>query len=371
MKKYSVLCLILACSMLTVPASAEQADYCFREADFEEELTGICLQKIPQEGVLMLGDRVLRPGDVLTAGQAEKMTYHSVSGRGGEICYLPVLREGVQETALFRIPGKKNEAPVAEDSALETYKNLPNMGTLRVYDPEQKELTITVVQQPRRGTVTLGEKGTFTYTPKKNKVGEDSFTYTAADPEGNVSREAAVSITILKPTEAAMYQDTMGLSCSYAAEWMKNTGIFAAEAVGETCCFQPEKPVTRGEFLTMLLKTLDIPGEEKLTAGMDQIPGWLRPYAAAALRSGITAGLPAWDNFSKNITQAETAVLTENALDLPAGTISEKEDLEPAWAVGPLTALEKQEIQLTGEEILTRGKAAELLYSISLVRGTR
>ena len=36
-------------------------------------------------------------------------------------------------------------------------------------------------------------------------MGVDSFVYTAADPAGKTSREATVTITILKPTEAAQY----------------------------------------------------------------------------------------------------------------------------------------------------------------------
>ena len=108
-------------------------------------------------------------------------------------------------------------------------------------------MTFTVVRQPKRGSVTIGEDGSFTYTPKKNKVGIDSFTYTAADASGKVSREATVTITILKPTESTQYTDTTGKSCCFAAEWMKNTGIFTGECVAGSACFSPERTVTRGE----------------------------------------------------------------------------------------------------------------------------
>ena len=64
--------------------------------------------------------------------------------------------------------------------------------------------------------------GSFIYTPKKNKVGVDSFTYTATDASGKVSREATVTIQILKPTDARQYTDTVGLDCRFEAEWLKN-----------------------------------------------------------------------------------------------------------------------------------------------------
>ena len=113
------------------------------------------------------------------------------------------------------IRGKENKAPTAEDSALETYKNLENTGKLKVSDPEGEQLTYTLVRQPKRGTVTISEDGSFTYTPKKNKVGVDSFTYTAADPAGNVSREATVTVTILKPSDTTQYTDTLGVDAAH------------------------------------------------------------------------------------------------------------------------------------------------------------
>ena len=122
-------------------------------------------------------------------------------------------------------------------------------------DPEREKLTYTVTRQPRRGEVNLREDGSFLYVPKKNKVGVDSFVYTATDPAGKTSREATVTVTILKPGDAPQYTDTTGTTCSFTAEWLKHTGIFQAEQIAGEPCFQPDKPVTQGEFLTMLVKS--------------------------------------------------------------------------------------------------------------------
>ena len=155
-----------------------------------------------------------------------------------------------------------------------------------------------------------------------------------------MSREATVTVTLLKPTEASQYTDTLGKDCRFAAEWMKNTGIFEGEQISGNPCFSPEKAVTRGEFVTMLVKTLDIPTEEALsyTGYADEIPGWLQPYIAAAVRSGLTAGLPDQETFGADvaITGAEASILLSNALDRE-------------------TVLE--------QEVLTRADAAQLLYN--------
>ena len=267
------------------------------------------------------------------------------------------------------IRGKEDKAPIAEDSALETYKNLEARGKLKVTDPENQPMTYSVVRQPRRGTVELREDGSFTYTPKKNKVGVDSFVFTAADPAGKVSREATVTITILKPTDALQYTDTVGKDCRFAAEWMKHTGIFTAEQVAGNPCFSPEKEVTRGEFITMLVKTLDLPTDGTLqhTGFEEDVPVWLQPYLAAALRSGLTAGIPARETFGENapITGEEAAVMLQNVLDLAVESAAEEESA----ATVSLTVLQQNGFPLT-EGNVTRAQAAEALYRTAQMRST-
>lgn len=316
---------------LCAAASAAEVDsgstYCFGAEDFSGEtpIAGICITDLPENmGMLMLGSRMLQEGDVLTAEQVSQMTLTPLQtelDRTLEVGYLPIYPDHVAQSTVMTlsIRGKEDKPPVAEDSTLETYKNLPNTGKLKVSDPENQPLTYTVTRQPRRGVVSIGEDGSFTYTPKKNKVGVDSFVYTATDPAGKTSREATVTITILKPADATQYTDTLGESCRFAAEWMKQTGIFVGETIGETSCFAPEKQVTKGEFVTMLVKALDLPVEQEVTyTGYEnEIPTWLQPYLAAAVRSGLTDGLEAQRVFEADspISAAEADVLLKNALN--------------------------------------------------------
>ena len=380
---FCILTAVLCAALLPLGASAVQVDsdatYCFTAADFSgEELAGICITGIPNEaaGTVMLGSRILRPGDILTAQQVEQMTFHPIRSETdlqAQMTYLPIYQDRVDSVTTMSIAvlGKTDKAPVAEDSAMETYKNLPNEALLKVKDPEGKKLIFTVTRQPRRGDVVIRDDGSFHYTPKKNKVGIDSFTYTATDPAGNVSREATVTVTITKPSDTAQYTDTAGESCRFAAEWMKNTGLFVGEQVGGTHCFQPEKAISRGEFLTMLVKTLDIPAEEDAayTGFVDEVPGWLKPYLAAALRAGITTGWhdPEVFGAAEQITGAEAALLVSNALDLTVSTVSAGKDEEgdlPVWAATAMTAMADNGISLEADQ-LTRAEAAELLYQVS------
>ncbi len=386
-RKKFVCLLLCACFALSLAGAVTAAEvdcddtYCFQSADFspEEELAGICITGLPDSstGTIMLGSRVLRPGDILTAEQLAQMTFVPLlteTDQDAVVTYLPIYDDRVEKAAAMTISvrGKEDKAPIAVDSALETYKNLPNEGKLEVSDPEGQALTYTVTRQPKRGTVAVREDGSFLYTPKKNKVGTDSFTYTATDPAGHVSREATVTIEILKPSDATMYTDTVGTNCRFEAEWMRNTGLFVGEQVGGASCFQPEKTVSRGEFMTMLIKTLDISVDEDATytGFTDEVPNWLKPYLAAALRSGITAGWPNGEVFGANepITGTEAALLMQNALDLTVTTAAGKDEESgiPTWAVTAMNAMADNGIALsTGQ--LTRGEVAQLLYQVSQI----
>lgn len=382
MKAIRLLSLVLALSCaltLASPALAAEVDseatYCFTAQDFAEteELTGICITALPQAqtGTVMLGSRVLRPGDILTAQQVEQMTFSPLKtqeDRVAEMEYLAIYENRVEPAAVMTlsIRGKEDKVPVARDSALETYKNLPGEGKLLATDPEEQALTYTLVRAPRRGDVELREDGSFTYTPKKNKVGVDSFTFTAADPAGNVSREATVTVQILKPTDARQYQDTVGKECRFAAEWMRNTGLFVAESVGGESCFYPEKTVSRGEFLTMLVNLLELPVEEAAA------PEWVQPYLDAAIRSGLVSG---WQTESfamdEPITGAEAAVALQSALDLSAEELelTFEEEL-PDWAATSLAVMAANGVELEAEAPMTRGQAAQTLYQISRMAAT-
>lgn len=381
-----ILCLVLCLSLCLAIAGAvaavevESGDvYCFEKADFssEQNLEGICITALPdpQTGTVMLGSRVLREGDILTAQQLEQMSFQPLDTEqdlDACVTYLPIYPDRVESDASMTISihGKKDHPPVAEDSAMETYKNLANTHKLKVSDTEDEVLTYSVIRQPRRGSVTIGEDGTCTYTPKKNKVGTDSFTYTATDPAGKVSREATVTVEIMKPTDAQPYTDTVGKDCRFAAEWMKNTGLFVGEQVGGTPCFQPDKTVNRGEFMTMLLKTLDIQPENDAvyTGFTDETPDWLKPYLAAALRNGITENWPHKETFgaSEPIIGAEAALLVANALDLSIPTLSGKENPGelPVWTENAVTAMTQQGINLIPDAPLTRSQCAQILYQI-------
>ena len=390
MKRINIISLILAlCCVLGVGVGATGAQvdcdavYCFTVEAFspeEEGLAGICITDLPNPsaGTVLLGKRVLRKGDILTAEQLERLTFHPLQTQQDTqavISYLPIYGNRVEKNATMTIGirGKEDKAPVAEDFAIETYKNLPNTGMLKASDPEEQALTYTVVRGPKRGAVEIGQDGSFTYTPKKNKVGIDSFTYTATDPAGNVSRIATVTVQILKPTDSKQYTDTVGYDCRFEAEWLRNSGLFAGEEIGGNACFYPDKTISREEFLAMVVKLLDIPMEDGESAQLPaDTPQWLKPYLAAAQRSGLLDNCQESGALQDAITGAEVAVMLQNALDLTVSSetleqVSATEEDVPSWASASLTVLAENGVTLDATASMTRADVAETLYQVSLL----
>lgn len=375
-------CLLAAGMVLSVSAAEVGSGdcYCFASEDFapgEAQLAGICITKLPEsaKGTVMLGSRILRPGDVLTAQQVGQMTFvanYVQRDDTATIGYLPVFANGMagEATMTLSIRGRENQAPIAEDCAFETYKNLEVTGQLKVRDPEGQEMTFTLTRPPKRGDIVIQQDGSFTYTPKKNKVGIDSFTFTATDPAGKTSREATVTVSIQKPTDAKQYSDTVGKDCRFAAEWMKNTGIFVGESLGGSPCFSPDRTVTRGEFVTMLVKTLNLPTDPDLTeTGYTDVPDWLKPYLAAAIRSGLTTGLTTTDGFGPDlsVTAEEAAAMLCSALQLEPQeqTVLSSPEGE---AFTPVEVALQNGFDLIPGQTLTRSDCASLLYQTSQYR---
>ena len=381
MKQLLCLLLVSICIAGCLGVAAAEVDsdsaYCFTQEDFsnEKQLNGICITGLPDAaaGTVMLGTRVICVGDILTTEQVEKMTFvplNTENDAQATITYLPIFENRVESAATMTISirGKKNQPPVAQDQTLETYKNLSNSATLKASDPEGLQLKYTITRQPKRGTVEILDDGTFTYTPKKNKVGVDSFTYTVADPAGNVSREATVTVNILKPGEAAQYSDTANSDCRFEADWLKNTGLFVGQQIDGKLIFDEDAQVSQGQFLAMAINVLGIPVDENVTTSVygENVPTWLQPYLAAALRSGLTAGI---DKFScnENVTGAQAAVMLQNALDLSVSVSADSDGKEdaPGWAENALAAMSENGININGSSTMTRGEMAILLYQIS------
>lgn len=353
------------------------AEYCFRAEDFSPETEGIFVTAVPDAGVAVvrLGDRCIVPGDVLPANRLDELTLVPCCEENCEVTlsYQPIVNRalGAPAQVTIRIHSGKNETPRAKDAKLETYRNIANNGTLLAEDAEGGKLMFAVAESPKRGTVELEENGHFVYTPEKNKVGEDSFTFTVTDEAGNVSKPATVRIRILKPTETGAFADMKNHPAHYEALWAEAKGLLGGRELAGHHCFCPDESVSRIEFLTMAMALREYPVDESLTvsafADAAEAPEWAQPYLAAAVRGGIVRGEvdETGLRFRPNdaITGQEAAVILQNLWQLPISA-AQVDRNAPAWCAAALQALSEAGLRVEPTNSLSRSAAACLLYDI-------
>lgn len=90
-----------------------------------------------------------------------------------------------------------NEVPIAVDDAEVTYEAIPVSGNVleNDSDPDLDPITVVSNTDPAGGTVIVEANGDFLYTPEIGFLGDDSFTYTIADSNGETAL-GTVSITV-------------------------------------------------------------------------------------------------------------------------------------------------------------------------------
>ena len=390
----AVLGLLLA-AMLAVPAAAQEisvnsnAQFCFSAEDFstQDSDDGIFLTAVPSPRIATVyyGNRALRAGDALPKEALNQLTLDTscVTQQDTALEYYTVSSGKITGTKALKLSilPKKNSPPTAENSSFETYKNIANTGELKASDPEGSELTFTLVDEPKRGSVELHQDGTFTYTPKENKVGNDSFTFTVTDDAGNTSSVAKVSVKIKKPADKAVYADMSNDPDAFEAMWLKDQDIFTGSEIGGNLCFSPDEVVARVEFLVMVMKLMDADAcESQVTTGFADeadTPVWLQPYIVSALGNGMISGTSSDDGVvfrpAAALTKAEAAVMLQNILHLPtsetAPVFSQSDDSAiPAWAAEAAAALSQAGVEVavgSESDLVTRRDAARILYGVS------
>ena len=314
----------------------------FSDQDFSVQngdgikLTSITITALPDTGAgtLTLGGQPLAADSVVEASALAGLRFQSLSQPSvttTTFSFLPTFDDGTQAqqptTVTLYLLTAANEPPIARNMDLSTYKNVAITGYFDAVDSEGDTLTFQLMDTPARGAVTLAEDGSakFVYTPYENKTGKDSFTYVAIDSAGNTSSEAKVTIQINKPDTKVTYADMEGDPAHKASIRLAEEGIFVGSYLNGEYFFDPDRPVTRAEFLTMAMATVGMaPLEDVTVTGFtddEAIPTWAKGAVSAAVMAGVIqgsrddSGAPVFDA-SENITQGEATVMLDQLLNL-------------------------------------------------------
>jgi hypothetical protein len=114
----------------------------------------------------------------------------------------------------FEVQGVSNQPPDAKDDSATT--NEDNSVTINVLandaDPDGDTLTVGSVTQPTNGSAALNADNTVTYTPNRDFNGQDTFTYTISDANGETAT-ATVTVTVNAVNDAPTVKVVAGGAC--------------------------------------------------------------------------------------------------------------------------------------------------------------
>ncbi|HDR7738503.1 TPA: cadherin-like domain-containing protein, partial [Bacillus thuringiensis] len=158
-----------------------------------------------------------------------------------------------------------NQPPTAPDDEKTISINTKVSGQVKGTDPDGDSLTYrTGSKQPSHGTVVVNEDGTWTYTPSKDYVGDDSFTVMVDDGHGGTT-EATIVIHV-KPTP--VLESKKEASIQQKADGNKDT---THPEVGDTLLYKIQ---TRNTISDSPVKNAVI--EDQLPEGLEYVPGTLQ-----------------------------------------------------------------------------------------------
>lgn len=292
-------------------------------------------------------------------------------------------------SALFgrkEAPAEPEEgAPIVRDVEIRTYRDIPYEAQFQASDSEGDDMTFAVVEEPKKGSVAINGVN-FTYTPKEGATGNDRFTYAATDSAGHVSQPATVTVTIEKVRSGVTYADTTDPASAAAAQRLAEEGVFTGAKIGEHYYFEPDREVSRSEFLAMVLETA---GREvtdvTMTGFCDDaaIPTWAKGYAAAAVADGVVQGKRTGQGAAfrgeEPITFNEAATVLNRVLDLGDVDLDEwyaDRETVPSWAAQAVGNMEAFSVFAAGsfgsqtmEQAVTRADAAQMLSAVDTLLG--
>lgn len=285
-------------------------------------------------------------------------------------------------TCVVNVLPEVNLAPNTADQIFETQENISAFKFLLAADPEGDKMEFEIVRYPKNGYVSTPDNdGFFKFVPAKNFVGKDSFEYVAYDEYGNVSTARKVDIEVKKASTDIRFDDMQTHWAHNSAVKMAATGLMGAvEENTNGVYFEPEKSISRGDFLAIALimsgKEQEIPFVDKTDFADDStIPENIKSYAQYAYEKNIVKGYE--DNIfasTDSITRSEAAVIVDRILSLPESDYGmEFVDAAaiPDWASSSVAALSECKI-LTGtgaglmpEDSMTKAQAAEMMCNVA------
>lgn len=371
---------------------------CFTDGDFKSALVlndfkSITITEIPSstEGTLLLSGRRIGKGRVVKRKNLGAMVFIPASDSVSQCSFkftVDGYAGGAEIECVMKFTDKVNYAPEAGGdvvgvSTVKTQRDISVYGTLDGRDPEGDALEFIVVVYPKKGNITITEKesGRYCYTPSEGYTGNDKFTYVVRDEYGNYSEPVSVSIKVTDRLCETEYRDMSDRAEYNAAVAMTAMGIMNGRLVGDDLYFEPDKTVSRAEFVAMAMKCAGIRVDSTLTSTYfdddAEISESLKGYIATAQCIGLING-----DFkdgklifapNEEITRYEAAKILSGLVGADSSaeeSVFATDNDIPVWARAGVYAMCSLGVfdaddSATLSEMVTRADVASYLYKIT------
>lgn len=365
---------IIASRMCMIKSCKEGGRVDFSAEDFDLALgvdcvSGITFTDLPSEGkgVLMLGEMAVEEGQRVDRNSIGELTFKPDNGVEGAELKFTYDEGGYCFTCVVRNYDGNNYAPTSlgvDDCFffVRTFKNLAISGNMRVKDPEGDTVAYEITEYPKKGLLFLTDRsnGDYTYTPIKNYIGKDRFSYVAVDEYGNRSAEMTVTVSVSASASGTVFEDMIGDPCHYGAVMMSDLGIMEGTEDSTGKVFMPNVNVTAYELISCSLRAVGIADKEATRAEIVE----------AARRLDATFED---EELDRHITRAEACVILDRLLSVdPAGAapnISDKNDIpfeaeKAVYTMAHINVIDLEGGYVYPHELLDRGELARMLSVI-------
>jgi len=367
----------------------------FSDTDFKQGLAitdfdSITVTKIPPstEGALLLAGRRDSEGMEIRRKNIGSLVFIPTSSGVAESKFYFTISPYADDNEIeftLKFTDKINYEPKLEDASptsILTQRDISIWGKLSATDEEGDEITYMVVAYPKYGSLEFFEddNGKFRYTPLKGYVGDDEFSYVARDEWGNFSTLGKITVSVSERLSEVEFLDMKNKESYNAAVTLSAMGIMDGKIIGDGVYFMPDETVTKAEFVSMLMKAMDIKRDSTIEKTYfddnEKIPAALVSYIGTAQKIGLITG--EFENgkllFKPNekITSYEAATIIRRAL-------GDKADIEvptylssdiPIWArddayiLCSLGIFDVDFSELKSDNLVTKEKCASYLYKL-------
>lgn len=320
-----------------VKHSAKGTNTSFTKDDFQnlvgETVTYITVTELPESnlGTLIFNGAAVNKDQTLPANSLKYLKFvpniESETVSFGFICDGKSF-DGRELKCEIVFTDGENLTPTALDSEIKTVSGISCEGVLKINEPDGDDFTINVITYPTDGYIDISANGTVIYTSIDGFSGNDRMIYTVTDRFGATSQKATLEINVEKNEKGLYFADMEENMLHLYAHRMCRDDVMVYKYEDGKYCFSPNQPVSKIEFLVMLMNVTEQDADivavaDSAIADDKGLSSGLKGYLSAASEKGLIKLDNGYFSPNETITVADAAYMITAVLNLP---IAKSED---------------------------------------------